>query len=48
MKIAIGSDHAAFEAKSQMIQYLQDLGHEVLDQGTDSEASCDYPDMLPW
>ena len=44
MKIAIGSDHAAFSAKGQLIQYLDDLGHQVLDQGTNSEDSCDYPD----
>ncbi|MEA3288323.1 MAG: ribose 5-phosphate isomerase B [Candidatus Marinimicrobia bacterium] len=44
MKIAIGSDHAAYPAKEQIVQYLTDLGFEVLDQGTDSQDSCDYPD----
>ena len=43
MKIAIGSDHAGFRYKQRIIQHLAELGHEVLDLGTDSEESCDYP-----
>ena len=43
MKIAIGSDHAGFRYKQRIIQHLTELGHEVLDLGTDSEESCDYP-----
>lgn len=45
MKLAIGSDHAAFDAKEAIKRLLMDLGHEVEDMGTDSIASCDYPDF---
>lgn len=44
MKIAIGSDHAAYELKAELKQFLRSLDHEVLDEGTHSEDSCDYPD----
>ena len=44
MKIAIGSDHAALEAKAELKQYLEDNGHVVMDQGTHNLDSCDYPD----
>lgn len=43
MKIVIGSDHAGFELKDALLQWLHDAGHEVIDVGTDSDASCDYP-----
>ena len=43
MKIAIGSDHAGFQYKQRIIQHLSELGHQVLDVGTHSEESCDYP-----
>jgi len=43
MKIAIGSDHAGFRYKEIIKQYLAELGHEVTDFGTDSEAPVDYP-----
>ena len=43
MTIAIGSDHAGFHLKSALKQWLKDKGYEVLDLGTDSEASVDYP-----
>ena len=43
MKIAIGSDHAGFRYKERIKQLLKDLGHEVVDFGTDSEAPVDYP-----
>ena len=43
MKIAIGSDHAGFRYKEKIRQYLGELGHEVTDFGTDSEAPVDYP-----
>ncbi|HEY0073988.1 MAG TPA: ribose 5-phosphate isomerase B [Abditibacteriaceae bacterium] len=42
MKIAIGSDHAGFELKERIKQFLGDLGHEVLDKGTDSSAPTPY------
>src|SRR5262249_11549799 len=43
MKIAIGSDHAGFKYKEAIKLYLTNLGHEVADYGTDSEAPVDYP-----
>ena len=43
MKIAIGSDHAGFAYKEKIKQFLDALGHEVTDFGTDSEAPVDYP-----
>lgn len=44
MRIAIASDHGGVEAKSSLIQTLQEQGHEVLDKGTHNSESCDYPD----
>jgi ribose 5-phosphate isomerase B len=43
MKIAIGSDHAGFVYKGQIIKLLGDLGHDVQDFGTDSAEPVDYP-----
>jgi ribose 5-phosphate isomerase B len=43
MKIAIGSDHAGFKYKEIIKKFLQKLGHEVRDFGTNSEAPVDYP-----
>jgi ribose 5-phosphate isomerase B len=43
MKIAIGSDHAGFELKEKIIQFLK-LKHEIKDFGTFSSESCDFPD----
>jgi len=45
MKIAIGSDHAGFDYKSTLVEYLRDLGHEVQDFGPVSADSVDYPDF---
>ena len=42
MKIAIGSDHAGFRYKQEIIAHLKNTGHEVTDFGTDSEASVSY------
>jgi ribose 5-phosphate isomerase B len=42
--VAIGSDHAGFNYKSAVIDHLQQKGFEVKDQGTFTDASCDYPD----
>ncbi len=44
MKIAIGNDHAATEMKMIILQYLQEKGFEVLNLGTDTLDSVDYPD----
>ena len=45
MKIALASDHAGFELKRELSRELARLGHEVVDFGTDSSESCDYPDF---
>ncbi|MEY2754271.1 MAG: ribose 5-phosphate isomerase B [Ilumatobacteraceae bacterium] len=42
-RIAIGSDHAGFDLKQHLVGVLQGQGHEVLDMGTHSTESCDYP-----
>lgn len=44
MKIAVGADHAGFRLKERLKQDLLAKGHQVLDEGTDSEQSTDYPD----
>jgi ribose 5-phosphate isomerase B len=44
MKIAITSDHGGFELKGELINYLKSLNHEIVDLGTDSNTSVDYPD----
>lgn len=46
MKISIASDHAGFQYKAALIQHLQSKGHKVIDFGTDSEESVDYPDFI--
>ena len=43
MRIAIGADHAGFPLKQDLSGYLREQGHEVLDVGTDSTATVDYP-----
>ena len=43
MRIAMGSDHAGFELKQHVADALRDAGHEVVDVGTDSGESTDYP-----
>ena len=43
-RIAIVSDHAAYEMKAQLAEHLRSAGHEVLDLGTTSADSVDYPD----
>ena len=43
MKVAIGSDHAGYDLKCHLVGELERLGHDVLDLGTDSTESVDYP-----
>jgi len=44
--IAIGSDHGGYELKESLKRYLtEELEHRVIDVGTSSAASCDYPDF---
>ena len=45
MRIAIASDHAAIELKSQLREWLIEQGHEVADLGPDNGESVDYPDF---
>lgn len=45
MRIAIGSDHAGYELKSAVAPMLEAGGHELVDVGTDSGESVDYPDF---
>jgi ribose 5-phosphate isomerase B len=45
MRIAVASDHAGFRMKGLVAGHLADLGHEVVDLGTDSEAPVDYPEF---
>lgn len=45
MKIAIACDHGGLELKRAAVRYLNERGYDVLDFGTDSIASCDYPDF---
>jgi ribose 5-phosphate isomerase B len=43
MNIAVGADHAGFEMKERVRRYLESRGHTVLDMGTHSTESTDYP-----
>lgn len=43
--IAVACDHGGLELKKAIIRHLEEKGYEVRDFGTDSEASCDYPDF---
>lgn len=45
MKISIGSDHAGFELKTALAEYLRARGIEVVDHGAHSKDSVDYPDF---
>lgn len=46
MRIAVGSDHAGFNYKQQILAMLRDAGHEAADFGTHSTASVDYPTFI--
>ena len=43
-RIAITADHAAYQLKSEIADWLRDAGHDVLDLGTNGPESVDYPD----
>ncbi|MFA6624215.1 MAG: RpiB/LacA/LacB family sugar-phosphate isomerase [Bacilli bacterium] len=45
MKIAFGCDHGGFIVKDDVIRHLKEKGYEVLDFGTFSNESCNYPDF---
>ena len=44
MKIVIANDHAGVELKQELKTYMESLGHEVINIGTDSTESCHYPE----
>ena len=43
MKIGIGNDHSALELKAEIIGFLKEKGYEIVDFGTNSTESCEYP-----
>jgi ribose 5-phosphate isomerase B len=43
--VALGSDHGGFQMKEMLKKYVGELGFRVIDVGTTSESSCDYPDF---
>ena len=45
MKIALAADHRGHAMKEKVLALLHDTGHEVLDMGTNSATSVDYPDL---
>ena len=45
MRVAVGFDHAGFPLKNEVLRVLADLGHDIVDFGTDSTAAVDYPDF---
>jgi len=45
MRVALGCDHAGFILKDVVAESLAQAGHEVLDEGTFSEESCDWPEF---
>lgn len=45
MKLVIGSDHAGYQLKNAMGEFLRSLGHEVVDVGAYDEKASDYPDF---
>ena len=46
MKIAIGNDHAGTDYKLEIVKFLQNKGYTVLNFGTNSNSSVDYPDFI--
>ena len=45
MKLAVGGDHAGFQMKAPVVEYLKSQGHDVTDYGTHSEDPVDFPDI---
>ena len=44
MRVSIGSDHAGFEQKQALVDYLMGKGYDVIDRGPDNDDRVDYPD----
>lgn len=45
MTLGFASDHRGFKLKKELIKYFKDNGYTIIDYGTNSEDSCDYPDF---
>lgn len=45
MKIGIANDHAAVDMKNEIVAYLEEKGHEVVNYGTNTYDSCNYPEF---
>ena len=45
MKVVVGSDHAGFPLKAQMVEHIRALGHEVTDVGSHDPSPVDFPDI---
>ena len=45
MKVGIGNDHAAVELKMQIKEFIESMGHEVVNYGVDTAESCNYPEI---
>jgi len=45
MKVAVGSDHRGYQAKEVVKSIVGQLGHEIVDMGTDTSHPVDYPDV---
>ena len=45
MRLVLGSDHAGYELKQALVEFLRTSGHDVVDVGTCSTAAVDYPDF---
>ena len=45
MRIAVGSDHRGVELRAKLIAFLQRLGQDVVDVGSQAGEDCDYPDI---
>lgn len=43
MKVFIGNDHAAVEMKNEIVKFVESMGYEVINLGTDTNESVDYP-----
>lgn len=46
MQLSIGNDHAGVEYKEAIVAYLKDKGHNIINHGTDTNESVDYPDFI--
>ena len=46
MRISIGNDHAGTEYKQEIVKILKKKGHEIINNGTNTRESVDYPDHV--